>query len=260
MRGLTLRDPGFLGSLKKFLPTEYGVSVWFDASDASTVVASGSPLKVSQWTEKSVGTLNLVQATPASQPTYDVTSINGLASITFSGSNGLARLNANLFANRSGATIFVIAQGTVSTVLNKGIFMVRTSASVTPSNATRGQVVAVSGQIQSGGRRLDADAYQSVNASSVSDNVPFMAGAVLDWQNAQLWTNLNGALTQRSGGFQTAGVTSNTSDDISIGRNTIDNGNPFTGSIGEIIVYPRVLSTLERNTVESYLRSKWGTP
>ena len=37
-------------------------------------------------------------------------------------------------------------------------------------------------------------------------------------------------------------------------------GNPPNGYIGEIVMYNRVLSTVERQQVESYLATKWGTP
>lgn len=256
MRGLTLRDPGFLGSLKKFSPFDLQPIAWFDASDTSTIVGSGSPLKVSQWTGKSANTLNLTQVTSTAQPSSGISTINGLNTITFDGNDRLAVLDANFFSNRDGATVFIIAKGTVASAGNKALLTVRTSS----GDAARAQILAVSGQIQTGGRRLDADLYQSVNASTVADNTPFMAGAVFDWANAQLYTNINGVLTQRVGGFQTAGFTSNTLDDIGIGQNPRSTGNTFTGSIGEIIVYPRVLLSAERVNVENYLRAKWGTP
>lgn len=230
--------------------------MWLDASDTSTIIASGSPLKVSQWTGKSGNGLNLTQGVSASQPTTGSTTINGLNTIYFDGNDKLVYLNADLFNNRASSTVFVVASGTVSTAGNKGLFGVRTVT----GDAARGQIIAVSGQVQAGGRRLDTDTYQSVNASSVADNVPFMAGAIFDWENAQLYVNLNGNITQRVGGFQTPGFVSNTLDDIGVGQNPRSTGNSYTGSIGEIIVYPRVLTTNERVTIENYLRNKWGTP
>lgn len=256
MRSLTISDPGFLGALKKSSPLDFHPVVWLDASDTSTIVASGSPLKVSQWTGKSGNAFNLTQSVSSSQPTTGTTTINGLNTIYFDGNDKLIYLNADLFSNASAATIFVVGSGTVSTAGNKGLFLVRTAT----GDAARAQVLAVSGQVQVGGRRLDADTYQSVNASSISDNVPFMAGAIFDWSNAQLYANLNGVLTQRSGGFQTAGTVQSSVDDIGIGQNPRTTGNSYIGSIGEIIVYPQILSVNERLFIESYLRAKWGTP
>lgn len=256
MRGLTISDPAFVGSLRKSSPLDFGPTVWLDASDTSTIVASGSPLKVSQWIGKSGNGFNLTQAVSASQPTTGTTTINGLNAIYFNGNNKLVYLNSNLFNDRTSSTVFVVARGTVSTTGNKGLFLVRTVT----GDAARGQVLAVSGQMQAGGRRLDADTYQSVNASTISDNVAFMAGAIFDWQNARLYANLNGVLTERPGGFQTAGVVQNTADDLGIGQNPRSTGNSYTGSIGEIIVYSKILSTNERQVVEAYLRNKWGTP
>ena len=256
MRSLTISDPAFLGALKKSSPLDYSPIVWLDASDTSTIVASGSPLKVSQWTGKSGNGFNLTQGVSSAQPTTGTTTINGLNTIYFDGNDKLVFLNASLFSNSSSATIFIVGSGTVSTAGNKGLFLARTVS----GDAARAQVLAVSGQAQAGGRRLDADVYQSVNASSIADNTPFMVGAIFDWSNAQLYVNVNGTLTQRSGGFQTAGMVSSTADDISVGQNPRSAGNPFVGSIGEIIVYPTILSTNERQFIEGYLRQKWGTP
>lgn len=256
MRSLTVSDPAFLGSLRKSSPLDYGPIIWLDASDTSTIIASGSPAKVSQWTGKSGNAFNLTQNVSSSQPTTGSTTINGLNTIYFNGNNKLIYLNADVFNNRNAATVFVVASGTVSTIGNKGIFGVRTSI----GDAARGQIVAVSGQIQVGGRRLDTDLYQSVNASSISDNTPFMAGAIFDWNNARLFANLNGSVIERVGGFQTAGFVSNTQDDIGVGQNPRSTGNSYTGSVGEIIVYPTILTTNQRIVIETYLRTKWGTP
>lgn len=41
-------------------------------------------------------------------------------------------------------------------------------------------------------------------------------------------------------------------------RQPVATGNNFVGEIGEIIVYNRVLTTAERNKIESYLAQKYG--
>ncbi|MGE5789183.1 MAG: hypothetical protein ACM3ZE_31630, partial [Myxococcales bacterium] len=38
----------------------------------------------------------------------------------------------------------------------------------------------------------------------------------------------------------------------------VKGGEPFTGWIGELLVFDRELSTSERDTILDYLRSKWG--
>ena len=37
-------------------------------------------------------------------------------------------------------------------------------------------------------------------------------------------------------------------------------GQPFNGDMGEILTYSRALTTAERESIEGYLRSRWGTP
>jgi hypothetical protein len=35
---------------------------------------------------------------------------------------------------------------------------------------------------------------------------------------------------------------------------------PYFGTVCEVIVYPSQLGTSDRNLVEAYLKTKWGTP
>lgn len=254
MRALALRDTAFLGSLTGFSVMSLSPTVWLDASDTSTIVASGSPLRVIQWTDKSGLNFNLTQVTSVLQPFSGTNTINGRNTIYFDGSRKLTFLDANLFRSQFEASIYVVASGEVASAGNKSLFQVRTT-----DDRARGQVLALSGQVQAGGRRLDADAYQSVNAGPIANNVAFVGGSIFDWDGQSLWVNLNGNLTQFSP-FQTIGQVSSTNDDISIGQNARNTDASFTGSIGEVIVFRRILSSSEHLAVSRYLRTKWGTP
>jgi Concanavalin A-like lectin/glucanases superfamily len=56
----------------------------------------------------------------------------------------------------------------------------------------------------------------------------------------------------------TGGTGTNGLDNFLIGG--VSNSAIFNGAIAEILVYPSALSTVNRQSVESYLRAKWGTP
>lgn len=255
MRALTLRDTAFLGGLSGFSVASLNPTVWLDASDSSTIIGSGAPVRVVQWTDKSGLNFNLTQVTSVLQPSSGTNTINGKNVIYFDGARKLTFLDANLFASQFAGSIYVVASGNVSSAGNKSLFQVRT-----PADVARAQVIALSGAVQAGGRRLDGDLYQSVNANTISDGVPFVGGAVFDWDSARVWANLNGTLVERVGGFQTIGQISSSNDDISVGQNARNAGAAFTGSIGEIVVFRRVLTPLEHQGLSSYLRGKWGTP
>jgi hypothetical protein len=47
---------------------------------------------------------------------------------------------------------------------------------------------------------------------------------------------------------------------LQIGLDRTNPGRDWNGDVGEVISYNRVLSTVERQQVETYLRTKWGTP
>ena len=47
---------------------------------------------------------------------------------------------------------------------------------------------------------------------------------------------------------------------LQIGLDRTNTGRNWDGDVAEVIAYDRVLSTVERQQVESYLKTKWGTP
>lgn len=53
---------------------------------------------------------------------------------------------------------------------------------------------------------------------------------------------------------------SNGPNTIALGMAELRRDALFNGNINEIIVYPRVLTLCERNSIEGYLANKWGTP
>lgn len=84
-----------------------------------------------------------------------------------------------------------------------------------------------------GGRRLDSDSYQFFNSSyNINQGI---IGAFFDYSNAQLYGYINSNIEQKSGGFQTSGLTSNT--DSAGNRIGNSGGSRFIGKISEIVIY-----------------------
>lgn len=106
-----------------------------------------------------------------------------------------------------------------------------------------------------GGLRLDANSYQSMTAS-VTGFAFNILGAIYDWANARLFIDANGTVTERSGGFQTAGTTSNTDQVMRLlSANSVEY---WLGDFCEFLTFSTVLSDTDRFLVEGYLAHKWG--
>jgi hypothetical protein len=244
--------PGIVASAVA-LPLKLNPALWLDAADTTTITESSG--SVSQWDDKSGNGRNLVQANSVIQPSTGTATINGLNVIDFTGSGGrrLALQNNNILQDVGGGTIFAVVNGTYSSVFSSCVTITTNNAAAT----TRAYLAANSGPIVSGGRRLDTDSFQSVASASVSNNTPIVAAGFYDYANAALRVSVNGTQTTRTGGFQTAGNTSNTASRIVLGAN--DGGSEiFTGVIAEIIVTARVLTADEITSTENYLRTKWN--
>ena len=61
------------------------LSVWYDASDATTITLNGS--NVSQWNDKSGNGYHASQSTSANQPAYVTNDRNGRPVVSFDGVN-----------------------------------------------------------------------------------------------------------------------------------------------------------------------------
>lgn len=68
-----------------FSPLDLSPTMWFDASDETTITESGGA--VSQWDDKSGNNYDLVQATSSAQPKTGTTTINSLNVLEYDGSN-----------------------------------------------------------------------------------------------------------------------------------------------------------------------------
>lgn len=78
-------------SLPLWTPAELtNVSRWFDASDPTTVVLSGS--NVTQWSDISGNNLHITQSDPARQPVYTTSALNGKNAVTNSAATFLSTM------------------------------------------------------------------------------------------------------------------------------------------------------------------------
>lgn len=248
-------------------PANTTVPFWLDGSDSATLfdATSGGSTpsaggSVARWEDKSGSAFHVTQSGTTARPSRQTTVQNGLDVVRFDGSNDiLTRGTTTLLKNVSYAAIYTARKINVSPVTNPPwIFGCTTGTSGflrAAIDLNRGNT----GKYGSGGRRLDADSFQSVQSSGSygTANFEIQCGEFL-YSAATLRNIINGTIDGSTTSFQTTGSTSNTDS-----AETLLGGNPFAGSvtvffngdIGEVIIS---YTQADREKLEGYLAWKWG--
>jgi hypothetical protein len=110
------------------------------------------------------------------------------------------------------------------------------------------------------GRRLDSDAMADADydpgESMLDANV---YSSVIDYANAEARVFSGGTLQDTNAAFQTPGATQDTDSNVFLlGAFEPSLLQGLNGFVAEMIVYPRVLSDLERSRLEQHLIRKWN--
>jgi len=233
-----------------------GLALWLDASATSSLTFNGNT--VSEWRDLSGNGRHFAQGTAASQPNGVNVTQNGRRALQFSGGqamNGNAA-TLNTIRNAPGATAVGVfkfnSTGVNGVVVNFGI------ATATQTGRVQvGQNSGVGGTY-AGGRRLDANSFASAFYAD-NTNARVQSG-VLDYANSDAFIWENGTLQASNTSFHTNGNSQDANHaGVVIGSNNDAPGSLFlAGWIGEILVWPRALTDLERQRVERNLGRKWG--
>jgi hypothetical protein len=219
-----------------------GLKVWLDATDSSTLTLNGSA--VSEWRDKSGNAFHFSQAVANNQPAYTGT-INGKAAVAFDGTNdGLDRTGVtnSSIADSTGACAFLVYElsGTDSqyaafktstagsghdrfnSTTYHGYFRQSRFVNLTPPPPSSGRVLLTS----SSSVNSDAQVLRVNGAAYLTETC---ATTFATWR----------ALTSQS---------------WAVGYDA----SYLTGSIGEVIVFGRAMTSSEIATVERALARKWG--
>jgi hypothetical protein len=206
--------------------------MWLDGADAATIDLSGSA--VTQWADKSGSGNN---ATGTGSLSYSNNSV------LFDGSTG--SFTTPYTANPAAETVFVVMRITSQ---SPGIEGAQCVISGTLGESQR-QLALISGNISL--------ASTSITAIVGSITIPSATNILYDYTlNAQSsFMYYNGVLDVSgvSPAFANGGTTT-------IGNHGA-NGSPLyflNGSISELLIFKRVLTTVERQIVEGYLAWKWS--
>ena len=230
------------------------LSPWalWDASDSATITESSGA--VSQWNDKS-GNARHLTASSTARPTTNSVTLNGLNAIDFNGTTNIMRFTPSSARLGDSGSLSIYMAYRVPT------FVGSISYHAPPLHTTWTNV----------GRPLDA--YDS---NRLIYNIGFGSGwyhlgtgestaVVLTWELTNVGEgSASSTLTERLNGSQTASVSAGVQTGTSVQIITVggrdDLATNFAGRIGELICFDSILSSTNRDAVESYLRTKWGAP
>jgi hypothetical protein len=237
---LPLTGAGPTGSaVAAFDPLSLSPVVWFKADAGTSTTTDGAA--VSSWADQSGNARNATQATGSLQPAYKAAIQNGLPILRWSGSFG-TNLGVSFGATLSQpTTMFLVFSATGRALNPKGLIDGdgvggRNALAFFASDETMGQYA---------GTTILTGAAQTIPTGFM------VMSALFNGASSQVWKNGTSYLTGNPGANSISGLT--------IGnRFSKDTTNTLQGDIGELLVYNSALSVPNRQSVESYLATRWG--
>lgn len=217
-------------------------SLWLDASDAATVLATDG--RVRQWSDKSSNGRHATQPSSALRPFAD-TFHNGLPVIRFAGAHELSCGDVlDLGSNR--ITVWAVARYTTTgegTVIGKSYY---------GNKVGRWALYRAWGKEQAYAWTTGATDSVGVAGTSTSPRLQ-----TFTWSDGESYTKwrFNGGPWVANGAAALGSY--NTADPLRIGRYDAAKI-PLTGWIAEIICLSRAATPTELASVDSYLMAKWG--
>lgn len=217
-----------------------GLQLWVDADDATTFTFSSGAI-VSQWNDKSGNNRHLSQSTVANQPSRITAAQNGRAAIRYDGSNDHVRTPTTPVSSAVDNLTMIIAckrtgGGSQSVVFHNGA----------PNSNGYGLALRANGA-NIGVLQAAVGWFASTTPDPAAPGVLVLQRSAGTWS---MWLNgTNAGLTATFTPSTPTAATEITSD-----------SHLFGGDVYEAMFYDRVLTTTERQQVESYLKTKWGTP
>lgn len=227
--------------IQMFVPSLLaGLVTWWDAAREDLITKDGS--NVVSAVAPRIGTVGLSQATAGNRPTWSATGRNGRPAFAHNGSQVMPMTNTGLLP----------VGGNPSTFFGQAAY----SAS---GASTWRSLVSYGGASQ----RTRRDMVKDLN-----NNVA-LGGGTFDIQTAISWLNTDriycstvqaagAALFVDGTAAGTQGGTFNTVlNDSNVGGGLSNTG--WNGTWQDILIYNSILSVADRQMVEGYLASKWGT-
>ncbi|MBP7709491.1 MAG: prepilin-type N-terminal cleavage/methylation domain-containing protein [Rickettsiales bacterium] len=238
------------------------LALWIEATSETSFSSADldDATAITTWNDINPQTISKVVFSGGTSPTYNTNRINGLPAVTFNGSSQF--LTSTNFSNigSNAATVFIVAR-TPSTigVTPTSIFSKRVSAGNTGTNI----------EINLGTTVIGTKGWQFCNTVAVAHNCYSSGHTIATNSNYVMqMTYTSGSATGADffqdglGGTQgdtTTGSLASVADAAFLGKSGLT-ATPayFSGQLGELIIFDRLLKLEERRAIEAYLGKKWG--
>lgn len=221
-----------------------GLALWFDATEASTIVAQGDG-SVSEWRSR-VGGFTSSDIESSRRPVRVSSAINGRPALLFDGLND--RLQTNYSASR--LTGFVTYAAAV--LPSSRVFTNSFPAVICARASGLASGLLVNPDTKRWAVIHRAGLYTST-AGSVATQTP--TRVVATFSPTLLRIRVNGRIGREA---VTSIAGSQQNGTFVIGHDTDTTTRHWHGMIGEILVWSRTLTEIELDQVDSYLASKWA--
>lgn len=232
---------------------------WYDASQSATIHLSGSV--ITQWDDLSSSGNNITNA-GTNKPTYVTGAQNGLnvANFVSSSSQFLFNSSAALLRSVAGWTLFCVCKTNQNTVNGVPLYI----ASSTAPGARAGMRVDTTTGYWSGfGKRANSDTTAFVTNTTQTTTASYQVYAIVGKYSTTTATQyINGTQTAQNTSWLTSGNSDNDNGQLCIGAATADGvayNSPWDGRIGECVIYNSALGSTDVSTLNTSLRTKWGT-
>ncbi len=254
--GVTITSDDFVTD--PCLPTDGGNLLgWYDASDTSTLVLSGSD--VTQWNDKSANSNNIAQTNAARRPTSGGT-INGLNVVNFDGGTNIQFLERDDALGRTGnAGLTMVVIGRTNSI-PEGIhgFAYLGAAS---STAGRGITFATGSAGISTRMNNGFKAWNSANLNVMESHV-WTKRNVDQYEDTHYYNDggYEEAQTGISNGSNTVDLQN---EKFTLGVGLLANGTPsgfsLYGDIGEVFIFNQEINFDRMNALLRAAENKWDT-
>jgi hypothetical protein len=225
-------------------PTDIaGLQAWYDTTSDDYLTLDGSA--ITQFLDRSGnGNDSNVQGTASARPTRTASQINGLQAAVFDGGDVLELPSALYSISNDDNTIFLVSQQATDSGNQERVY------SMTEGGSGRHyfQYGTAAGTVRWASNTTGA---QTIDTGNTNTDFNIIRG-FRDGTTQGL--SINGATaTTDSQGANEPDI-----DGAVIGAQTTALANPFIGSIAEILIYDRALTSTEIDNIENYLSAKYN--
>lgn len=250
------------GQQSVVLPSQIpSLNLWYDASESNAAyirntsgLAPSNGQAVQDWIDKQGAGRDANQAAGTRQPTWQASQQNSLGTILFDGSNDVLTLNpiGSWALSLPGQTTYIVLKANALTGIPR--------ATMTNTNGYQFFWDTTWGVETAGGRAKSGFAGNTTNyqyMGMVLDGTQ-TNGDVTIQNNARLKMRINGTQQTLTFSSNVGTATSGSATGLFIGADSSPPANPFSGYIGELLIWTRTLNTSEILAIETYLSDKWG--